>query len=228
MPLLNLTDYTVLEHVLFATGCVLWVVTYVIVIRAIRRRRFVEIPLVAVCANFAWEFLWSFVFTTDMGALYVWGYRLWFFLDCYIVYGLLRFGWKQLDDGWLRAHAPALAAATWLGWMGMLYFFIADYDAPLTHMGALSGYVLNVMMSALYIPLLLRRHGDEAFSYAAAWCKGIGTLLISVFCFLHFTDGLLLSMCVVTAVLDAAYIGFFAGLRRGRPRPAARLVATAN
>ena len=77
-------------------------------------------------------------------------------------------------------------------------------------MGALSGYILNVMMSAMYITLYLRMKDNSGFSYAAAWLKGVGTFLISMFCFLHFSDnGWLLSMCVVTAVLDFVYIAMF-------------------
>ncbi|MEX1054995.1 MAG: hypothetical protein WED81_03135 [Rhodothermales bacterium] len=214
--LLNLTDYSVLEHVVFAAGCLLWVFTYVIVIRNVRRYDFIEIPLVAVCANFAWEFLWSFVFQTDMGSLYIWGYRIWFFLDCFIVFGLLRYGYKQIPYDLLRRTAGLVTLAVMASWFVGLYFYIDLYDAPVTHMGANSGYILNVVMSALYIPLFMRLGKDEVFSYAAAWYKGVGTLLISVFCFLHFTDGFLLTMCVVTGLLDVGYVAYLTVRRIAR------------
>jgi hypothetical protein len=213
--LLNLTDYTALEHLFFSVGCLGWVFTYLIVIRNIIRHRFVEVPVVAVCANFAWEFLWSFVFLTDMGLLYVWGYRIWFFLDCFIVFGLFRYGMKQYALKAFARHHFWIVLVTLLAWFVMLYYFILGYDVNVTGMGANSGYVLNVMMSALYIPLLMRLDSREVFSYAAAWFKGVGTLLISIFCFLHFTDGFLLAMCLVTAGLDAVYIGIFT-FRRAR------------
>jgi len=205
-PIINLTDYTITEHVFFALGCLLWVFTYIIVIKAIRQKAWVEIPLIAVAANFAWEFLWSFVFVTDMGLLYVWGYRIWFFLDCFIVYGLFRYGYKQIDIESLRQIAKPLTAFAIACWFAMLYYYIKIYDAPLSHMGAYSGYILNVMMSAMYIPHLLRLGKMQIFSKSAAWFKGVGTLLITVFCFLKFQDGFLLSLCVVTTLLDAAYI----------------------
>jgi hypothetical protein len=206
MALFNLKDYTVAEHAFFAIGCLLWVFTYVIVIRNIRRDKFVEIPIVAVCANFAWEFLWSFVFITDMGELYVWGYRIWFFLDCFIVYGLFRYGVKQVAQPLLVKNYHLIVAASIAAWGVMLYYYIDLYDMPFTKMGANSGYVLNVMMSALFITLFLRLDQPSAFSYLSAWFKGIGTILISIFCFLHFKDGFLLSMCVVTGILDVLYI----------------------
>ena len=121
----------------------------------------------------------------------------------------------RLSGKAIRQGYPAVVAAIMASWFIALYFFIGSYDAPLTHMGALSGYVLNVMMSALYIPVLMKNYRTGTFSYAAAWFKGVGTLLISVFCFLHFSDGLLLTLCAVTAALDAAYLVAFTRLRVG-------------
>jgi hypothetical protein len=203
--IINLADYTITQHILFALGCLLWVITYLIVIKNIRKYQFIEIPIIAVTANFAWEFLWSFVFMTDMGLLYVWGYRLWFFLDCYIVFGLFMYGYKQIEVDSLRTKSALWIAFAMACSFYMLYYYIERYDAPLSHMGAYSGYILNVMMSALYIPLLLRMR-DKPFSQLAAWCKGVGTFLISIFCYLKFEDPFLISMCVVTTLLDVIYI----------------------
>jgi len=187
-------------------GCLLWVFTYIKVIHAIRKNAFIEIPLIAVTANFAWEFLWSFVFITDMGLLYVWGYRLWFFLDCFIVYGLFKDGYKQIETPSIRKYASHIIALAIAGWVFMVYYYIKIYDEPVSHNGVFSGYILNVMMSALYIPIMLRMGATWQFSKWAAWFKGVGTLLITVFCFLRYDDGFLLSMCIVTTLLDATYI----------------------
>jgi hypothetical protein len=205
-PIINLADYTVTQHIFFALGCLLWVFTYVIVIRGIRKNDFIDIPLIAVTANFAWEFLWSFVFITDMGSLYMWGYRIWFFLDCFIVFGLFRDGYKQIGIAALRDKSKLIIAFGIACWVLMLYYYIKNYDFPVSHNGVYSGYIINVMMSALYIPMLLRLGDSQQFSKWAGWLKGVGTLLISVFCVLKYNDGFLLSMCAVTALLDAVYI----------------------
>lgn len=205
--IINLKDYTLLEHGLFFSGCVMWVITYLIVIKSIRSKRFIEIPLIAVCANFAWEFLWSFIFETNMGELYVWGYRLWFFLDCYILFNLFKYGYKQIDIPTLKNKAQLIIAFGLACWGVMLFYYIQNYDFPLSQMGAFSGYILNVMMSALYITTFLRLKNDHFFSKPAAWLKGVGTFLITIFIFLKFPEyPFLLSMCVITAILDFAYI----------------------
>jgi hypothetical protein len=206
--LFNLKDYTVAEHAFFAIGCLLWVFTYVVVIRNILKEKFVEIPVVAVCANFAWEFLWSFVFRTDMGELYVWGYRIWFFLDCFIVFGLFTYGVKQVGIPVIAKYFKLVTALLIVAWGIILYYYIKTYDVPFTRMGANSGYILNIMMSGLFITLYLRMAEFQNYSYLSAWLKGVGTILITVFCFLHFSDGFLLSMCIITGILDVIYIYF--------------------
>jgi hypothetical protein len=212
-PFINTTDYTTLELITFGVGCAGWIVVYYFTIRSIIRRQFVEIPIVTIWGNIVWEFLWSWVFVTNMGSLFMWGYRVWFFMDCFILYGAFRYGQKQLALPLLSRHYRLMSVLGILAWLPLLYYYIDGYDRPLSKMGAYSGYILNLLISALYIPLALRLNW-VSFSYPAAWCKGVGTLLISVFCFLHFTDRFLLTMCVLTGILDGLYIYLFASQHR--------------
>jgi hypothetical protein len=210
--IINLQDYTMPEVILFALGCLCWVIVYLIVIKNIRKHNFVEVPAVAVCANFAWEALWSWSYTTDMGLLFVWGYRIWFFLDVFIVISLFRYGYKQVINDQLRDKFIPYTIFGMVCWFGGLYFFIGEYGNP---MGATSGYILNVMMSALYIMLFLNRDSIEGFSFTAGILKGVGTALISIFCFMRWSDDpFLLVLCVATFVLDALYIYYFSQRRK--------------
>ena len=206
MEWFNLKDYTLEEHLFFGVGCLGWVVVYALVIWCISKNKYVEVPFIAVSANFAWEFLWSFVFKTDMGQFYVWGYRSWFLLDCFIVTGTFFYGSKQLLLGSLKTYFKPIFLFSLASWFVLLYYYIKNYDLPISHMGAYSGYVLNVMMSAMYIPLLLKEVNAFPFSKYAAWFKGVGTLFIGVFCFLKFEDRFLLSLCLITSILDFVYI----------------------
>lgn len=208
-PLLNLKDYTITEHIFFGVGCFLWIVVYYFTIRNIIKKQFIEVPFITVCGNIAWEFLWSWIFITNMGSLFVWGYRIWFFMDCFIVYGLFRYGYKQITIQWLKEKSHQIIIFGIISWLAILYFYIKNYDAPISKMGAYSGFILNVLISGLYITQFLRLDNKTLFSLPVAWSKGVGTLLISVFCFLHFTDWFLLSLCIVNAILDAVYIYVF-------------------
>lgn len=204
--LINDQKYSSLELSVFGVGCFLWIMVYFFTIRNIHRQQFIEIPLATVCGNIVWEFLWSWVFFTDMGSLFQWGYRVWFFMDCYIVYNLFRFGYKQITIPELRSRSRAVIALGIAAWTPVLYYYIKLYDEPLSHMGAYSGYLLNVMISALYVPLALRLKDWSLFSQPAAWCKAAGNLLINVFCFLRFADGFLWSLCGLTTVFDVIFL----------------------
>ena len=211
---INDHSYSVLELILFGSGCFLWIVVYYFTIRNIHRIQFIEIPLATVCGNIVWEFLWSWVFHTDMGDLFQWGYRIWFFMDCYIVYNLFRFGYKQISIPELRKHSQAIIAFGIAAWTPVLYFYIKLYDAPVSHMGAYSGYILNVMISAMYIPLAFRLKNWTLFSYGASWAKAVGNLLINLFCFIHFSDWFLFSLCILTTVFDVIFLVIFTNYRQ--------------
>lgn len=85
-PLINTAKYSTPELLFFAAGGIAWALAYMGVLREIVRNTFVEIPATAVCVNIAWEFTWGIVYRTDLGAVFVWGYRLWFLLDVYYVW----------------------------------------------------------------------------------------------------------------------------------------------
>jgi len=207
--LLNLTDYTVADHLLFAIGCFLWVIVYILVIKNIRRFKYIEIPLIAISVNFAWETLWSWVFYTNMGSLYQWGYRAWFFLDCFIVYSAFKYGYKQLPEGFHKKSAKFILAFAWAGWMVLLYWFTVVWDMPQSGMGGYGGYWCNIIMSALYIPLLVRTKELNYFSFANAILKWLGTFLVTIFCFNHAQwhgKWFLYSLGIATALLDIVYI----------------------
>jgi hypothetical protein len=210
--------YTNLQLILFAIGCLGWVIAYYFVALMIRRRHFVEIPWGAVAANIAWEFVWGFIYGSDMGFLFTLGYALWCIQDLFIVYSLFKYGDKQLINRANKNLFKPAAAFAIVAWTFMIYFFVADQLD--TGYGANSGYILNVMMSALYIELILRQDIAD-FSEVVAWSKGLGTALLSVFNFMvkpHMP--FLLTLCVVTLLLDATYVVVFY-----KKRQAARLAS---
>lgn len=215
-PWFNTTDFTIFQLVLFSCGCIGWVVAYVGTIITIRRRQIVEIPAGAVAANVAWEFCWGLIFGSTMGRAFTYGYALWFLQDLYITYSTFKFGHKQVLNPHLRRwFKPALAFGI-AAWGFTIYFFVAGkFD---NGYGAVSGYLLNVIMSAMYILLLLQGAAKD-FSALVGWSKMIGTALLSVFgLFVFRQNHFLISLCAVTFLLDVAYIA----LRQQRIQSGAR------
>ncbi len=213
-PWFNTTDFTVPQLVLFAAGCIGWVVAYIGTAITIFKRQVVEIPAGAVAANVAWEFVWGFIFGSTMGRAFTWGYALWCLQDVFITYSTFKYGHKQIANPHLRRwFKPALAFGI-VAWGVAIYFFVYDhYD---NGYGAITGYILNVMMSALYILLLLQGNARD-FSPLVGWSKMIGTGLLSVFGYIVNSHNLfLMSLCAITLFLDLVYIALLHTRRPSR------------
>ena len=211
-PFINTTDYSVPQLVLFGVAALYWVWVYIAVIRDIIRHKFIGIPVLAVCANIAWELLWSFRFQTNMGELFQWGYRIWFVMDVFIFYSVIRYGKIQFSDPYLKKNFPLIVWFTFLGWVAGIYAFTMNYADPI---GAISAYLVNAHMSAIYILLILKFPKEKALSVSTAWHKMLGTALTSVFCFWAFPGSwFMLTMTVITFILDMAYIALVTKLKK--------------
>ncbi len=207
-PLVNTAKYGTPALLFFAAGGIAWALAYLGVLREIVRRHFVEIPATAVCANIAWEFTWGLVYRTDLGSLFAWGYRLWFALDVFIVWGLLRYGVRRVATKRLREYFRASVSLAILAFGATLFLFVRQgYD---TSTGLVSGYMVTLLMSALYIPQFLRERDRTPYSPFVAWCKLLGNGLVIGFCVLVYPDNhFLQAMCGITLVLDVYYVFLF-------------------
>ena len=176
---INFCDYSILDIGLIAVGTIFWIVVYIIIIRNSFKRQFVEMPIMAGLANIAWEFNWSFLVTTDLGSVFVWGLRAWFILDVVIFVQLLRYGGKQfLALPLVQGHRwmSALSLPCWV--LAFYWFYQEGFDTP---MGATSAILITVLMAGLYITLNLTRRTTRELSYTVAWCKAFGNLFMVIF-----------------------------------------------
>jgi hypothetical protein len=212
-------DYSPLELFFYLGGFLLWGVAYARLVVRIPRHRFVEIPAFAVCGNVTWEFLWGFVWTVEMmGDTLQWFYRLGCLLDVCILCFLLRYGKRQVSLPVLRRFFHPAVAAGLAGWTAFYWTFRGQgYDLPL---GSNSAYVVNVVMSVLYIGLVLRMRDVSAFSPGIGWLKGLGTGMVTVFVFLAYPDNAFVqTLGILTALLDATYLVVLHQRQRGRLAP---------
>ncbi len=204
---LNLVDYTPLQLILFGLGAALWVLSYVYIVKTVVKHKFVEMPAGVLCANITWEFLWAFVFTQNMGEVIGIGYKLWFFFDLYVVYKFYKYGHKQVIQSIVPYYKWVFSFAL-VAWFVAQYFFIKQgFDNPI---GANSAYIINILISSLYVFLFLRLEDKSVLSFTAGWARGAGTGLISVMCALKWPENYwLLSMCAVCLLIDIFYVYLF-------------------
>ena len=204
----NCVPYTWLELGLFAGGCLMWVVAYAILIRNIRKFKFVEMAAVAACSNFAWEFLWAFRFFTDMGYFLVWTYRAWFFLDIFIFWLMLRYGGGQVETPFLRRHYKAACVLTTLAF-GLGYYFFTK-EGHDTFIGANSAYIAQMFISSLCLILILKAPSVTLFSFPIGWLRSVGTGMNTIFMLLHYPGNHFLHTLALTSlVLDGFYLWVF-------------------
>jgi hypothetical protein len=214
---INWQKYTGLELFFYGSGCFLWVIAYGIYIRNIVKYKYVEMPVFAGCCDVAWEFVWSFLAWNDMGMLFQGANYVWFFLDAGFIftYGVLFFGPKQLVSPQLQRRAlfvpMCLGIATAAG--AATYFLHAQgLD---NEVGGRSAYLIQLSISFLYVPLMLRQPTLEHFSFTANWMRGAGSALVVVFFALHYpSDWFLLTIGGTAAIVDTAFIYLFLQRRR--------------
>ena len=154
----------------------MWAIAYVLIIYHGFKYKTYGVPMVAICLNISWEFIYSFIIM-DPNPIRLLLYRIWFVLDCIIIFQLFIYGKKAQLLPYLKEHYHVFLVTTLISaYFGMTYF-IAYYD---DHTGAESALIINLLMSVLFVFLFLQRNTMRGLSYGAAWTKMIGTALTSV------------------------------------------------
>lgn len=205
---INCDPYTYYQLIVFATGCLMWVIAYGIMLRNAIKFKFIEMAAVAGISNFAWEILWGTIFNTDMGQFFVWTYRAWLIFDLFIVYHLFKYGHKQCRDPLIRANFKwllGLAGIFWLGIYGLLYR--QGYD---TSIGSVSAYICQFTISILCLYLIHNVKTLYGFSWNIAWLRSIGTGLVSLFMISHYPDNYFIQwLCLFSWICDGTYMIYF-------------------
>ena len=150
------------------------------------RRGFLDhtygMPLVALCANLSWEFIFSFVL--PQGPVQRPVNIVWFSLGLIILYQLLRFGPREFPRLSIRLFYGMVALAHLTAFFAVVSITLEfeDYD------GAYSTFGQNLMMSVLFMVMLHSRGSLRGQSLSIALTKMGGTTLASA-AFLSFSVG---------------------------------------
>lgn len=174
------------EHVspavLGIAGDLLWVVAYALIIARGFRDRTYGIPLLAVSLNFTWELVYTTIHppesTVTLGL-----HLAWLAIDAVIVYQIFRFGRAEQRIAEIRKAFPwIVVGALVLSFTGQVTFheFTTGLALFPDRDGITMAFVINFIMSALFVLLFFDRPGQRGLSYPAAWAKMLGTALISL------------------------------------------------
>jgi hypothetical protein len=204
-PWINLETYNLTQLSFLLAGTLLWNIAYFIIIRNAIRYKKVEMPFLAVCSNIAWEFAWAFLLYTDLGKLFEWGLRIWFFMDVAIFYFTVRYGAGQMSrDLFGKKFLPFLIMLV-IWWIPVFYFF--ETEGLDTKMGTTSAYLITVVMASLFVFNATRKAPGLIATKSVAWTKFLGNLSMSVFVWLHHPEAHFLHLLTFAVfVLNIVYI----------------------
>ncbi len=190
------------DTLLLASGF-FWMATYIMLIRRDFLDRTYGMPLAALSANIAWEFIFTFLYPQYHPQLYV--NFVWFILDAIIVFQFWKFGRRELDflpDGWF---VPMGILALVTGFLAVLLISLQfnDFD------GAYAAFGQNLMMSILFVVMAFRRSDLRGQSLYIAIAKMLGTAFASLAFALfphHFRGPLPIFLYLGILVYDWLYI----------------------
>lgn len=163
-------------------GGVIWLVTYILAIRTGFKHKTYAIPFLAVCLNFTWEFAHSVVFRPDRTSDLVIHFA-WLAIDAVILYQVFKFGRKYEKLPFIRKHFAAFvvgmlilltAAHVSLQWLWNYNAIFPDQD------GAIVAFIINLVMSILFVEMLYKRPKAEGMTLGVAWTKMLGSACYSV------------------------------------------------
>ncbi|MFC6999403.1 transmembrane-type terpene cyclase [Rufibacter roseus] len=174
-------------HSLMIGSGIFWTLTYLLIIRRGLLDKTYGMPMVALCANLSWEFIFSFVFPHPQPQLFI--NYLWLLFDVGILVQYLRYGASDFPD----SLPKKLFYPTFLFSLLFAALLIAAMSVEFDeYIGIYAAFGQNLLMSVLFVRLFLKRGNAQGQSVYIALSKMIGTLFPSVLFYLYFPNSYLL------------------------------------
>lgn len=179
-----------------------WIITYIlIIIRGFLDKSY-GMPMVALCANIAWEFIFTFVFPHSGPQQLI--TLIWFLLDVIILMQYLMYGPKEtLKKGLsVKYFYASFLIALVCSFLIIIAMSIEFNDIE----GKYAAFGQNLMMSGLFISLLLSRGNRSGQSISIAIFKMLGSLCAAIAFYIYFRTNLITILSIATLVYDLIYI----------------------
>jgi hypothetical protein len=193
-----------MQTIILLAGGIFWILTYVFIISKGFKDKTYGMPLIALCANISWEFIFSFIFPHTPPQLFI--NYLWFGLDILIVIQFLKYGkneFSNLSSSKLYTLFTFLIVSEF-GIILISSITIGEFK------GVYSAFGQNLLMSILFIMMLFKRNSLRGQSIYIAIFKMLGTGLTSLHYYLYEpitqSSFILPSLFVSIFVFDIVYI----------------------
>lgn len=181
---------------------ILWLIAYILIIKRGFQDKIYGMPMVALCANLSWEFIFTVIYPHHMPQLTV--NCLWLLFDLVILFQFLKFGKKEIPEFLdKKFFFPLLAISLLVAFCGIMAITteFTDFD------GKYAAFGQNLLMSILFIHMLAKRKSLQGQSLYIGIFKFTGTLMASLQFYLWYPTSVLLIFFYITIILfDILYI----------------------
>jgi hypothetical protein len=197
-------------------GDVLWIIAYILAIRKGFQEKTYGFPMLCIALNLSWELIYAAIFRFPDSIIDYLRWA-WLLLDIVIAYQLVRYGRKWQNTPLMVKYfypvAVILFVSTFLGQLAFHYSFGDTW-------GMTDAYLINLIMSMLFIWMFFGRGGAAGQSLGVAWTKMLGTGILSAASCFTITNWLqscfLVYLFISIFILDVIYILLLhADLRKG-------------
>jgi len=169
--------YLWVQDILTLCSGVLWTMAYgYYVVQGFRDKSY-GMPIVPLCANVAWEIIYSVVY--PIGPAEQYGFLPSLVIDIFIIYTTVKFGASEWKHNPVVANNIGLLLTVGLSlfllihW-GFVLLFVNSQD--ITQASFWSGFACQTTISWSAITQLIRRGTTRGHSMAIWWCRFVGTL----------------------------------------------------
>jgi len=168
-----------MQTIISVIGGIFWILTYVFIISKGFKDKTYGMPIIALCANISWEFIFSFVFPYGPPQSYI--NYLWFGLDTIVVAQFLNYGKNEFSK-WSSSKLYKLFIVLLTSEFSLILvgsIAIGDF------IGIYSAFGQNLLMSILFVIMFFKRNSLRGQSFYIAIFKMLGTGLVSLHFYLY-------------------------------------------
>ena len=185
-----------LMFILKVASGVFWSLVYIFILVRSYRDKSCGMPMMALCANISWEFIFAFVFPHAVPQIYV--NIVWFLLDFLILLQFLKYGKGEYQKLFLPSFLVTL-----------IFSFLIIVSVTIEFndwFGKYAAFSQNLLMSILFISLLKKRDNVQGQSLYIAVFKMAGTLFASILFAVYYPSLLIIVLSGLIFVCDWIYI----------------------
>ena len=164
-----------MQSIILILGGIFWILTYIFIISKGYKEKTYGMPLLALCANISWEFIFSFLLPHSPPQLYI--NYLWFALDVVIVFQFFKYYKNEFHtvSSLTLCIVFGISVASAFSIILSGGILLGDVD------GVYAAFGQNLLMSVLFVAMFFKRGNTlRGQSIFIAIFKMLGTGLTSI------------------------------------------------